>query len=83
MPITKGAIRKQKADKRKAKINLAVRKSVVKAVSLARKQPTEKNLKAMFSKLDRAVKVRIIHKNKAARLKARISRKAVKKKKQG
>lgn len=81
MPITKGAIRKLKADKKKALVNLVVRKLAVKATALARKQPTEKNIQDLFKKLDRAVKKGVIHKNRAARLKSRLSRKIIKKKK--
>lgn len=40
----------------------------------ARKSPTAKNLSAAFSALDKAAKVNLIHKNKSARLKARLSK---------
>jgi small subunit ribosomal protein S20 len=73
MPITVGAIRKLRADKRKAVINLQVKKSLKEAVSRMRKKQTEKNLRDLFMKADRAVKSRVIHKNKAARLKSRLS----------
>jgi small subunit ribosomal protein S20 len=73
MPITVGAIRKLRADKLKAVINLKVKKALKEAVSLMRKKPTEKNLKDLFMRADRAVKGRVIHKNKAARLKSRLS----------
>ena len=73
MPITVGAIRKLRADKRKAIFNLQVKKSLKEAVSQMRKKPTEKNLKELFVRADRAVKSRVIHKNKAARLKSRLS----------
>jgi small subunit ribosomal protein S20 len=73
MPITVGAIRKLKADKRKTVINLKVKKSLKEVVSRMRKKPTEKNLKDLFVWADRAVKRRVIHKNKAARLKSRLS----------
>ena len=43
------------------------------AVAAARRKATEKNLKAAFSKLDRAVGAKVITKNKAARLKSRLA----------
>jgi small subunit ribosomal protein S20 len=73
MPITVGAVRKLRADKRKSQINLQVKTTLKGAVSLMRKKPTEKNLKELFVKADRAVKSGVIHKNKAARLKSRLS----------
>jgi len=39
-----------------------------------RKQPTKKSLALVFSALDKAAKTGVIHKNKAARLKARLSK---------
>ena len=73
MPVTVGALRKLRADQRKAAINLRVRKALKEAVSVMRKKPTEKNLKDLSSKADKAVKSKVIHKNKAARLKSRLS----------
>ena len=44
------------------------------AVKAARQQPTPAKLKAAYQALDRAAKTRIIHKNKAARLKSRLTK---------
>lgn len=74
MPITKGAIRKQRADKKKARANLVVRKSYKEAVSRFRRSPTAKNLSTLFRRLDRAAKSAVIHRNLASRLKSRLSR---------
>jgi len=74
MPITKGAIRKLVADKRKTATNLKAKTAYKAAVSAMRKKPSAKALTAAFQKLDRAAKVNIIHKNKAARLKSRLSK---------
>lgn len=41
---------------------------------MSRKKPTKKNLGSVFSELDRAAKKHVIHKNKAARLKSRLSK---------
>lgn len=74
MPITVGAIRKQRADKRKALLNLKTKSKFKRAITLSRKKPTQKNLSRVFSELDRATKKHIIHKNKAARLKSRLTK---------
>jgi small subunit ribosomal protein S20 len=73
MPITVGAIRKQRADKRKASVNSRTREALKEAVALMRKKPTATNLVKAFSTADRAAKKGVIHKNKAARLKSRLS----------
>jgi small subunit ribosomal protein S20 len=73
MPIIKNAIRKLRADKRKSAVNLRTKQVMKQAISGLRKKPSEKQLKEAFSKLDKAVKSQVIHKNKAARLKSRLS----------
>lgn len=73
MPITKGAIRKQRADVRKQAVNLRVKKNVREAVAKMRKKPTVANLVKVFSALDRAAKKKVVDKNKANRLKSRLS----------
>jgi len=74
MPVTKGAIRKQRADRRRAAINLRVKKTFKEAVLAVRKHPGIKNLTAVYRRLDRAAKTHVIHKNKAARLKSRLAK---------
>ena len=74
MPVTKQAIKKVRQDKRKTIYNLRVKKTYKQAVAAFRKNPTSKGISAVFSKLDKAAKTNIIHKNKAARLKSRLSK---------
>ena len=74
MPLTKQAIKKVRQDKRKAIYNLRVKKTYKQTVSAFRKNPTLKGIGEVFSKLDKAAKTNIIHKNKAARLKSRLSK---------
>ncbi|TSC85736.1 MAG: 30S ribosomal protein S20 [Microgenomates group bacterium Gr01-1014_16] len=62
-----------RADKKRAKVNLAIKTAFKKAVSGVRKKPTKKNLEKVFSKLDLATKKGVIKKNKAARLKSRLA----------
>ncbi|KKS33239.1 MAG: 30S ribosomal protein S20 [Candidatus Amesbacteria bacterium GW2011_GWA2_42_12] len=80
MPITLGAIRKQRADKRKDVVNAQIRTAFRKAVLAVRKSPKPAALKKAFSALDRAAKSKVIHKNKASRLKSRLSKLLLKKK---
>ncbi len=74
MPVIKQAIKKVRQDKRKTAINLAVRSKYKKAVLAFRKNPTAALLTAAYKALDRAAKTNVIHKNKAARLKSRLSK---------
>lgn len=74
MPVTKGATRKLAADKRKTAVNQVVKLAFKEAVAKMRRRPSTKNLAAAYRQLDRAAKTHLIHKNKAARLKSRISK---------
>jgi small subunit ribosomal protein S20 len=79
MPITLGAIRKQRADKRKAVVNTRVRNNVREAVAKMRKKPSKSGLEIAFRNLDRAAKAGVVHENKAARLKSRLAKLLIKK----
>ncbi len=74
MPVTKQAIKKVRQDRRKSVYNLRVKKVFKQALHDFRKNPTPKGLSEVFSKLDRAAKINAIHKNKASRLKSRLSK---------
>jgi len=74
MPVTKQAIKKVRQDKRKAAVNLKLRNAYKKAVNEFKKSQTAANLTKAFKALDRAAKVNVIHRNKAARLKSRLSK---------
>lgn len=74
MPIIKQAIKKLASDrKRQAKNNL-VRNNIHALLKKARKTPTQKTITSVFSALDKAAKQNIVHPNKAARLKSRLSK---------
>lgn len=74
VPIIKSAIKKVRKDKirtarnKKRELNL---KSLIKKVRVTK---APKDLQAAFSALDKAAKVHLIHPNKAARLKSRLSK---------
>lgn len=75
MPVTKQAIKKVRQDKRKTVVNMRLKKVYKTAVSKFRKNPTAASLTSAFKALDRAAKVNVIHRNKASRLKSRLSKK--------
>jgi small subunit ribosomal protein S20 len=81
MPLTKSAIKALKVSKRRKDENDITRAKIKNAVKGARisvanngKDVAEK-LQKLYRELDLAAKKNVIHKNKAARLKSRISKK--------
>ena len=81
MPVTKQAIKKVRADKRKTIINLRIKKALKRAVVTFRKNPSTTLLTAVFKAADKAAKKGVIHKNRAARIKSRLSKLVSSKKK--
>lgn len=75
MPILKSAIKKLKQAKVKAERNRGRKRALKEAIEEFKKKPTAKLLSSAFSHLDKIAKVGVIHKNKAARLKSRLSKK--------
>ncbi|MBI4039781.1 30S ribosomal protein S20 [Candidatus Daviesbacteria bacterium] len=74
MPLIRSAIKKVRKDKTRTARN-KVRKTTLKdLIKSTRKNPNAKNLTAVFSALDKAAKVNLIHKNKSARLKSRLAK---------
>ncbi len=74
MPIIRSAIKKVRKDKTRTARN---KKRALALKALVKKVRTSKNakdLQAAFSALDKAAKVKLIHPNKAARLKSRLSK---------
>lgn len=79
MPITKQAEKKLRHDRKRTIQTERAHAKLQKLVKSMRKKPTQKSLMAVFSALDKAAKTHMIHKNKAARLKARLSKLLAKK----
>lgn len=74
MPLLKSAIKKVRKDKLRTERNKkrgTVLKGLIKKV---RSSKAEKDLQSAFSALDKATKVKLIHPNKSARLKSRLSK---------
>ena len=74
MPIIKSAIKKVRKDKKRTARNAVKSNALKKLIKITRKNPNTKNLSAVFSALDKASKTNLMHKNKAARLKSRLSK---------
>ena len=74
MPITKRAIKKLRHDRKRAVQTDKVRQNLRKLIKAARVSPGKKSLNAVFTALDKAVGTHVVHKNKAARLKSRLSK---------
>lgn len=84
MPITKSAIKKVRKDKKRTKENLAYISAykrlfdqIKKAVKKESKDVTEL-IKKYYSIVDKAVKKKVIHKNKGNRLKSKVKKILVK-----
>jgi len=75
MPITSSAIKTLRKDRRRLKTNQTIKRRIKAALKKVVSQPNIKNLSNAFTTLDRAAKKKLIHKNKAARLKSRLSKK--------
>lgn len=74
MPIIKSAKKKMRKDKKRTAHNLKIKNNLKKLLKTARRAASDSNLSAVFSSLDKAVKTKLIHPNKAARLKGRLTK---------
>jgi len=85
MPITESAKKALRQNKRRRVLNLARAKKFREAIRQYKKALEEKNmeearklLSLVYKNLDKAVKTGVIKKNKASRLKSRLSKKSAK-----
>lgn len=74
MPIIKSAIKKVRKDKVRTARNRKREMTLKALIKKARGSNLAKDLQAAFSALDKAAKVKLIHPNKSARLKSRLSK---------
>lgn len=74
MPVTKSASKKMRQDIKKRRVNQLKKENLKNLLKTARREPTGKNIKTAISFLDKAAKINLIHKNKASRLKSRLSK---------
>lgn len=80
MPIIKSAIKKLRADRKKQKINKAVKTKATGIIASFRKSLSAEGLSEVFSAIDKAAKSRVFHPKKADRLKSRLTKLLAKKK---
>lgn len=74
MPVTKSAKRALRKDRRREKVNKSRKKRMKEAIKNFMKNINFENFKKAVSLIDRAAKNKVIHKNKAARLKSRLAK---------
>ncbi|HUD19463.1 MAG TPA: 30S ribosomal protein S20 [Patescibacteria group bacterium] len=74
MPIIPGAAKKLRHDRKRTVTTMRVRQSMRNVVKAYRKSPSKKSLQKVFQSLDKAAKLNVIHANKSARLKSRLSK---------
>jgi small subunit ribosomal protein S20 len=76
MPIIKSAKKRVRTARRAAVRNSKTRRNLKSALKLFAKSPSSKAMSSTQSKLDKAVKKGVVHKNKAARLKKQAAARA-------
>lgn len=74
MPVTKTAKRALRGSRNKTLVNKATLSGLEVAVRLAKKGKSADKIMKAVSLADRAAKKRVIHKNKAARIKSQLSK---------
>lgn len=74
MPVTKTAKRALRSSRRKHGNNKITLSTLSIALHKVKKNPSKENVKKAYSLADRASKKKVIHKNKASRIKSQVSR---------
>lgn len=74
MPVIKSARKKLKVDKKRESSNKKVEAFIDLVVKKAQRKPTPISVRDAFKAIDKGVKKDIFHKNKAARIKSRLSK---------
>jgi small subunit ribosomal protein S20 len=74
MPVTKTAKRALRSQRGKEEVNNKIKTNLEIAVRAVKKSPTQENVRRAISLTDRAAKKKVIHKNKAARIKSSLSK---------
>jgi len=74
MPVLQSAKKALRRDGRRKAINQKIKEKVKDVLKKTRQNPNKKNLELSFAILDRAAKKKVIHKNKASRLKSRLAK---------
>ncbi len=74
MPITKSAKKKLRKDKKRTLHNKKIKQLIKKVLKQAKEEKTDKTVRQAISLVNKAAKKRIIHKNKASRITARLTK---------
>lgn len=74
MPILKNAKKALRSSKRKAGVNARVKSRMKTAIDTVKANASAETVSQAFSRIDRAVKYNLLHKNKAGRLKSQLSK---------
>ncbi len=74
MPILKSAIKKLRQDRKRTKINRIKKDALKELIKKAKKSKILEAVKKAQSAIDKAAKTHLIHRNKATRLKSRLSK---------
>lgn len=74
MPVIKSAKKKLRQDKKRERTNKILRTAFRDAVKKARKSKTSENIIRAVKLTDKVAKKKLIHKNKAARIKSSLSK---------
>ena len=74
MPVIKSAKKKLRVDKKRESANKKAESFINLVVKKAQKKPTQESVREAFKAIDKGVKKDIYHKNKAARIKSRLSK---------
>jgi len=74
MANLKSAKKKMRQDVKRRGRNSLIKKGYKQKLKEFAKKPSKDKLKQAFSRIDKAAKKKVIHKNKAARLKSRLSK---------
>jgi len=74
MPITKSAQKALRQTKRRTVRNRAWKQKLKDAIKKAEAQKSKETVSYAFKIADKAAKVKIIHKNKSARIKSKLSK---------
>jgi len=74
MPLIQSAIKKLRQDKKQTEQNKTVKQALKKAIRDFEKNPEKKKLAGVYSMLDKALKKKLIKKNRVGRLKSRLAR---------
>lgn len=74
MPIIQSAKKRMRQERKRSAKNRAKKETLKSLIKKVRVEKSATNLTAVFSALDKAAKTGLIHKNKASRLKSRLSK---------